>query len=176
MMMLVKIILSIPIGIGLVYPFIQADAAGGILNEIRFLGFYGSILFIALFLLLVLFYIFDLIKTLKLVSPSARKAQPNSVWLMFLLPYNFIEDFFIVANVARSLEAEAAINPALASFKSFGMVSGLGWCVAQIISLIPHSLGSLAGLMAMGLWGWHWAFIRRVNKVLIVSNSQVQHR
>ena len=176
MMMLVKIILSIPIGIGLVYPFIQANAAGGILNEIRFLGFYGSILFIALFLLLVLFYIFDLIKTLKLVSPSARKAQPKSVWLMFLLPYNFIEDFFIVANVARSLKAEAAINPSLASFKSFGMVSGLGWCIAQIISLIPHPLGSVAGLVAMSLWGWHWAFIRRVNKVLIVSNSQVQHR
>ena len=131
---------------------------------------------VLLFLLLVFFYILDLIKTLKLVSPAARKAQPKSVWLMFLLPYNFIEDFFIVANVAKSLEAEAAVNPALASFKSFGMVSGLGWCVAQIISLIPHPLGSLAGLMAMGLWGWHWAFIRRVNKVLIVSNSQVQHR
>jgi hypothetical protein len=85
---------------------------------------------------------------------------------MFLLPYNFIEDFFIVANVSGSLKAEAAASPALPRFRSFGMISGIGWCAAQIISLVPNQLGSIAGIVAIVLWAWHWAFIRRANAAL----------
>jgi hypothetical protein len=174
---LLKALLCIPIGIGLAYPLLFAppEAPVGILGELQMFGPLGSALVIAAFLLLILFYALDLIRTLKLVSPAARTARPGSVWLMFLLPYNFIEDFFIVAHVARSLRAEAAINPALAGFTkggsqpSFGMISGLGWCSAQIVSLIPNALGSAAGLLAIGCWVWHWAFIRRVNAALAKS-------
>lgn len=172
MITLFKVLLSIPIGVGLVYPFWQSDVTGGILAELRFFGTVGTFFFIAIFLLLVYCYIQDLIKTLERVSPASRKAKPNSVWFMFLLPYNFIEDFVIVSNVTKSLEAEATVNPALASFKSYGMVSGLGWCIAQIVSLIPNELGSLAGLAAIGFWIWHWVFIRRVNKVLATHREQ----
>ena len=168
---LLKVILSIPIGIGLAYPFLRPDVPGGILGELNIFGPVGSLVAIAVFLLLVLFYVLDLIKTLKLVSPASRKARPNSVWFMFLLPYNFIEDFFIVSNVAKSLKAEAARNPALATFKSFGMISGLGWCTAQVVSLIPNQIGSAAGLIAIGFWIWHWVFIRRANGVLSKSNT-----
>lgn len=166
---LLKLVLSIPIGIGLAYPFVRPDIAGGILGELRIFGPVGSLVAIAAFLLLVLLYALDLIKSLHLVSPASRKAVPNSVWFMFALPYNFIEDFFIVSNVAKSLKAEAAVNPALASFKSFGMISGLGWCAAQVISLIPNRVGSVAGLVAIGFWIWHWVFIRRVNSALLKS-------
>jgi hypothetical protein len=166
MSLLLKILLSIPIGIGLVYPFFGSDVSGGILGELKVFGPVGTVLVILVFLLLVFFYARDLVRTLRLVSPAARKARPGSVWLMFLLPYNFIEDFVIVANVARSLEAEAAVNPALAGFRSFGMISGIGWCAAQIVSLIPHPIGSAAGLLAIVFWVWHWVFIRRANSVL----------
>jgi len=168
---LLKIILSIPIGIGLAYPFLLPDASGGILGELKIFGPVGSVVAIAAFLLLVLFYALDLIRSLKLVSPASRKAKPNSVWFMFLLPYNFIEDFFIVSNVAKSLKAEAAINPALATSNSFGMISGLGWCIAQVVSLIPNQIGSVAGLVAIGFWIWHWVFIRRTNSILFKSNA-----
>jgi hypothetical protein len=168
---LLKIILSIPIGIGLVYPFFVPDAAGGILSELKIFGPIGSIVAALVFVALVLCYALDLIKSLQLVSPAARTASPNSVWLMFLLPYNFIEDFFIVANVAKSLKAEAAANPALATFKSFGMISGMGWCAAQVVSLVPNQIGSAAGFVAIGCWIWHWVFIRRVNNILSKSGS-----
>lgn len=170
-MTLLKIILSIPIGIGLLYPFLQPDASGGILAELQFFGPVGSLLAIAVFLLLVFFYARDLINTLQLVAPASRKASPNSVWWMFVLPYNFIEDFFIIANVAKSLEAEAVSNPALGGFGSYGMKSGLGWCSAQVLSLIPHLLGSIAGLVAIFCWVWHWRFIRRVNRALLLSRT-----
>lgn len=169
MPILLKAFLSIPVGIALVYPFVRPGASGGILRELEIFGPGGAIAAIAVFLLLVLFYAMDLIRCLRLVSPASRAAKPGSVWLMFLLPYNFIEDFFIVASVARSLKAEAAINHALARFRSFGMISGVGWCVAQIVSLVPNQFGSAAGLVAIGFWIWHWAFIRRINRVLIQS-------
>ena len=171
MLTLFKVMLSIPIAIGLVYPFTGSGSSGGILRELEIFGPTGVVAAIIVFLALVLFYALDLIKSLKLVSPTSRKAKPNSVWFMFLLPYNFIEDFFIVCNVAKSLKAEAAINPALATLKSFGMISGLGWCTAQIISLIPNQIGSAAGLIAIGFWIWHWAFIRRANRILIDSHA-----
>lgn len=170
-LILLKVILSIPVGIGLAYPFLRPDVPGGILAELKIFGPVGSVVAIAAFLLLVFFYALDLIRSLKLVSQASRKAKPNSVWFMFLLPYNFIEDFFIVSNVAKSLKAEAAVNPALATFKSFGMISGLGWCAAQVISLIPNQIGSGAGLVAIGFWIWHWVFIRRVNSALIKSGA-----
>ena len=163
---LLKIILSIPIGVGLAYPFLRPDTSGGILGELKIFGPTGSMVAMATFLLLVLFYALDLIKTLKLVSSSSRKTKPNRVWFMFLLPYNFIEDFFIVCNVANSLKAESMVNPALAKFKSFGVISGIGWCSAQVVSLIPNQIGSVSGLAAIAFWIWHWVFIRRANRAL----------
>lgn len=168
---LFKILLSIPIGIGLAYPFLQEEASSGLLGELKVFGPIGSVVAIAVFLLLVLFYALDLIRSLQLVSPASRKASPGSVWWMFALPYNFIEDFFIISNVAKSLKAEAAINPALAGFRSFGMVSGSGWCIAQIISLVPNQLGSAAGLIAIVFWVWHWVFIRRANAALASAHA-----
>lgn len=129
--------------------------------------------FALVFLALILCYALDLIKCLKLVSPAARAATPQSVWLMFLLPYNFIEDFFIVANIAKSLKAEAAVNPALATLQSYAMLPGLGWCTAQVISLVPNVLGSVAGLVAIGCWICHWLFIRRANKLLSAAGTSL---
>ncbi len=165
-LVVLKIFLSVPIAFGLADPFLYPEAAGGILDEFKIFGPIGTAIAIAVFLMLVFFYARDLMKTLQLVSPESRKAPPKSVWLMFLLPYNFIEDFFIVANVANSLKAEAVVNSSLAHFKSFGMVSGIGWCMAQVISLIPNQIGAAAGVLAMILWIWHWIFIRRANRAL----------
>ncbi len=171
MLTLLKIILSIPIGFGLAYPFINPNISGGILGELQIFGPIGSIVALVVFLVLIFFYARDLIKSLHLVSPTLKIVNPNSVWFMFLIPYNFIEDFFIVSNVAKSLKAEAAINPKLAKLKSFGMFPGIGWCTAQIISLIPNQVGSIAGLVAITFWVWHWILVRKANHILIESNK-----
>ncbi|WP_254617378.1 hypothetical protein [Burkholderia metallica] len=166
---ILKAILSIPIAFGLAYPLVYPSKDGGVLGEIAVLGTIGSIVVIAVFLALVYAYASDLRTTLKSVNRGSRVAEPNSVWFMFLLPYNFIEDFFIISNVAKSLEAESRINPALSGLRSFGRISGIGWCLAQVLSLIPNTIGSLAGGVAVFLWVWHWAFVRRTNKMLAGS-------
>lgn len=162
----VKIVLTIPVAYALAYPFLNPDVSGGIFKEFEVLGLVGSIIFAAVFLVLVFLYCRDLSRSLALVRPSARTASPRSVWLMFLIPYNFVEDFFIVANVANSLRAEAKSNEALQPFRCFGMVAGLGWCSAQIVSLLPNEVGSVAGALALPLWIIHWRLIRRVNAAL----------
>jgi hypothetical protein len=36
----------------------------------------------------------------------------------------------------------------------------------QIVSLIPHEIGSLAGFLALPFWVVHWRLIRKVNRAL----------
>lgn len=170
MLLFVKLKLSIPIGIALLYPLLQPEATGGILAELK--GF-GAVAFAIafVFLLLVVFYARDLARTLSMVSLESQVAKPASVWLMLLLPYNFIEDFFIVVHVAKSLELEAQRHPALSRFKSFGLASGITWCSAQIVSLLPNEFGAAASFVAVMGWVWHWIFIRRVLRAL-ATNSQ----
>lgn len=156
-----KLVLTAGVGGALWHAFRVAPEGRGIFGEIALFGPYGAMVAVLLFLALVFFYCRDLGRTLAAVAPAARTAAPASVWWMFVLPYNFIEDFFIIHNVSASLRAEARRNPALAGWRRFGEWSGLGWCGAQIVSLVPNLLGSAAGLIALVLWLSHWRLIRR---------------
>ncbi|WP_310428920.1 hypothetical protein [Chamaesiphon sp. VAR_48_metabat_135_sub] len=167
---LVKIALTIPVAYALTYPFLHPTVAGGVLKEVMMLG-WGGIMTTIGFLVLVFLYCRDLQLSLSLVSPAARQAAPRSVWLMFLFPYNFVEDFFIIANVASSLRKESERNSKLQLFKSFGLVTGLGWCTAQIVSLLPNAVGAVAGMLALPFWIAHWVLIRRVNASLAAGNE-----
>lgn len=166
MLLALKLLLTLPVAYALAYPLLNPAAGAGVFRELALAGPIGSIAIGIVFLAAVAFYCRDLQRTLALVSPPARAATPRSVWLMFVIPYNFVEDFFIVDNVAKSLEREAQHNAALQPFETFGRRSGLGWCSAQIVSLVPHEVGSLGGLAALLLWVVHWRLIRRVNHAL----------
>jgi hypothetical protein len=85
---------------------------------------------------------------------------------MFAIPFNLVEDFFIVVAVANSLEAEKKSNPRLASISDFGMVSGIGWRIAQVLSFVPGLVGQAAGLLGMVLVVYHWAQITKINKLM----------
>lgn len=133
----------------------------GILREVTAFGGLVAGLVAATFFALVVAYARDQQRLLHAIPADQRAAQPNSVWWMLVIPYNFTEDFFIIHNIARSLERVAASRPDLAGrLGQFGRRSGLGWCALQIGSLVPHDLGSLAGLLALPLWLWHWRFVR----------------
>lgn len=166
-LVILKVVLTIPVVYALAYPFLYPDANAGVFREVQMLGVTGSVMLGLLFLSAIVLYCRDLQKTLSLLPEQSRVASPRSVWWMFFMPFNFVEDFFIVANVARSLRNEAQINPVLAGLKNFGLWSGIGWSTAQIISLIPHDLGSLGSVFALLFWVVHWRFIRQVNVRLL---------
>ena len=88
---------------------------------------------------------------------------------MYLIPFNFIEDFFIVIDIANSLKNEMQTNKKLVRFGDFGLTLGIGWSVAQLFSFIPNIAGQISGLVGLVLWGIHWIVILRINKELVLE-------
>lgn len=164
----VKLILTAGV-VGLIAWSLQRPDAG-ILKELLIAGPWGAAAVAAVFLTGVFFYCRDLEAVLHAVPTRSRAASPRSVWYMFLIPYNFVEDFFIVWNISQSLAAEAEHQPALRGAGRFGLVSGFGWCALQIVSLIPTELGSIGGFAALPLWLWHWRYMRRMRRQLRLSH------
>ena len=88
------------------------------------------------------------------------------------MPFNFVEDFFIVINIANSLEEEKKNNETLKNISDFGMVSGIGWSIAQLMSFIPNMVGQISGLIGMLLLAYHWLHISKINKLLTEKVSK----
>jgi len=171
----VKIVLTLLVVAAFLLPIFHPSLSSGFLEEMEVLGVGWALGVLAIFLVFVFFYCKDLQKTLELIVPENRTAAPRSVWLMFLIPYNFIEDFFIVHNVSTSIRAESKTNPALNQLRYFGFISGIGWCTAQIFSLAPGYVGKTASLLAIIFWIVHWRFIRSINSCLnTTSNTSSQ--
>lgn len=168
MRLLLRSCLTVPVVALLVWPALE-PGAGGFFTETERLGSWGLVL-AASFLTCVVLYCRDLERLLVAVDPPARAASPRSVWLMMLVPFNFVEDFFIVENLARSLEAQWRSKPRFAMHGT-GRALGLTWCSLQIVSLLPSELGLVAGALAVPPWLLHWAFVRRVRRDLVTSGS-----
>lgn len=160
-----KLLLSVLVGYALIYPFLQPEPVG-IAKELAMLGLAGALGVAAVFFAAVVWYAADLRAVLQLIAPGQRAAAPNSVWWMLVLPYNFIEDFFIIAAVTRSLRQMAAVTPALQQLAGFGAGTGFGWCAAQLGSLLPNQAGSGFAIIALVCWLLHWRFIRQAKRLL----------
>lgn len=147
-------------------PYFDNSTNDSVLNEIFRVGILPSFLTIGAFFIMVGFYCRTLERCLTLIKPENRKAKPTSVWYMFAIPFNFVEDFFIVINVANSLDEEKKTNIKLTNISDFGMISGIGWSIAQVLSFIPNFVGQIAGLLGMILVIYHWTQIAKINKLL----------
>lgn len=165
----VRLMLTVLLVAWAALPFINGDSNDSALGEIFKIGVLPSLGIIAAFFVMVAFYCRTLQRCLTLIRPENRKAAPRSVWYMFAIPFNFVEDFFIVIDIAQSLEAEQKTNPALRNATDFGMVSGIGWSIAQVLSFIPNTVGQIAGLLGMIWVIYHWWLIAQYNKQLAAS-------
>ena len=150
-------------------PYFENTDSGNALEALFGFGVMWSVVIFILFFGMVAFYCKTLQKCLELVKPENRKAAPHSVWYMFFIPFNFVEDFFIMINISNSIEQEAKTNPKLSGIKDFGMITGIGWGIAQIISFVPNYIGQVAGALGLVLVIVHWLFIIRINRLLTGS-------
>lgn len=135
----------------------------GILGEIGALPPVGAAALVIAFFGAVAVYCGALQRTLTSVRADARTASPASVWWMFAIPYNFIEDFFIVRAVGTSLASDGRLPARRVRMWS---VLGYGWCALQILSLFPGSAGLLGGATALPVWVAHWALTVRFRREL----------
>jgi hypothetical protein len=162
----IRISLTVLLMLSAFLPYYDKEAINPQAALLRSIGNVNLGLICSAFLGMVALYCRDIQTCLNLVSPENRKMSPKSAWRMFLLPFNFVEDFFIVISLSNSIEAEARVNPKLASLKDFGMVSGIGWSIAQVLSFIPNDIGQVAGLFGFVLVVVHWIFIRKIIALL----------
>ncbi len=163
---LVRLTLTMLIVAWAILPFIDSTTSESVLGEIYSIGIVWTVFIIISFFIMVAFYCRTLQKCLMLIQKENRKTEPHSVWYMFAIPFNFVEDFFIVINIANSLEEEKKTNDALKNISDFGMVSGIGWSIAQVLSFIPNMVGQIAGLVGMVLVIYHWLHIAKINRLL----------
>ena len=164
--LLIRLVLTLLLVAWALLPFLNNSANESALGEILKIGIVWIVLIIAGFFIMVAFYCRTLQKCLTLIKQENRKTEPNSVWYMFAIPFNFVEDFFIVIDLANSLEAEKKTNNKLKGLSDFGLVSGIGWSIAQVLSFIPSFVGQIAGLIGMILVIYHWIHIWKINKLL----------
>ncbi len=160
---IVKIMGTMGIVVLLSYPLWAPQWGRGILGEVAALPMPAGIVAVAAFFGLVALYCRTLQRTLMVVRADARAASPASVWWMFAIPYNFIEDFFIVRTVAASLSLDAYLP---ARWRNVWSALGYGWCGLQILSLFPGAAGYVGGTVAVLLWVVHWVMTIRINRIL----------
>ncbi|MEU4622769.1 hypothetical protein AB0G04_22710 [Actinoplanes sp. NPDC023801] len=163
---MVRVLGTTGVVILLSYPIWAPQWGSGILGEIAGQPLWASVAIVAGFLALVALYCRALHRTLSLVRPGARRARPASVWWMFAIPFNFVEDFFIVRAVGASLAAHGAGGAGRWTRL------GYGWCAFQILSLFPGPAGLAGGAVALPLWAAHWASTARLNRRLALALSQ----
>jgi hypothetical protein len=152
MRIVVKVLGTVAVVVLISWP----DWRRGILGEVAGQPVAVSALVVAGFFGLVAVYCAALQRTLTLV----RAPRPASVWWMFAIPYNFVEDFFIVGKVATALAADGRV-PA----RRWAVV-GQCWCALQILSLLPGVAGYAGGAAALPVWAAHWVMTARINRTL----------
>lgn len=157
-----KLALALPVAAAMLYPFATSEGRAGVLASLSSLGWWNFAAILVAFLIGIALYCRTLQRLLDAAKPENRAMNPRGVWLMFVPFYNIIEDFFIIRGVTETLRREAAGTPALAGTTRFGAFSGYGWCVAQVVALMPNRIGEGAALLALLLWLWHWGFAARI--------------
>jgi len=118
----------------------------------------------AVYLVVLIFYLLTLQKTLKRCSPESCAMQPGLVWLMVIPCFNLIWHFFVVINMAKSLSAEFKKRGIAVEDKP-GQTIGLIMCVCPVVAIIPF-VGCVAGPAGLVCWIMYWVKIADFSKKL----------
>lgn len=158
----VTLLLTIPVVVLLTQPLWAPQWGLGILGELTALGPWGAIAAVAVFFGLVALYCRSLQRLHDAVPLRLRRRSSRSIWLMFALPLNFVEDFFIVADIGAALAQTGLPRQRVRLWSTLGH----GWCALQIASLLPGPVGVGCGLLALIAWIAHWALTRSLRAQL----------
>lgn len=130
---------------------------------IMLLLFVMGFLFLAL-LIPKIFYLISLQKALNQCQPHNRLMQPGLVWLMLIPFLDLIWHFFIVVNMAGSLEKEFN-ERGIVSEPEPGKAVGFAMCICNACSLIPY-VNSVSWMAALICWIVYWVKIAECSRIL----------
>lgn len=163
-----SIILTIPVLALLTQPLWAPQWGAGILGEIAAFGPVGAVCALVVFFGLVALYCRTLARFVALVPENLRVGTPRSVWLMFAIPFNFAEDFFVVAAISASLRADGRVSDGR---RRLWAATGLAWCGLQIASLFPGPMGVLSGVLALLVWAGNWTHAALLRRSLATTTA-----
>jgi hypothetical protein len=115
----------------------------------------GIISFVILIALVpTIFYLCTLQKALNRCQPQNRAMQPGLVWLNLIPFFSMIWHFFVVVNIAASLEKEYAARN-MDSEPAPGKAVGLAMCILNVCGAVPY-VGLLTGIGGFVCWIIYW--------------------
>ena len=115
-------------------------------------------------LVVAIFYILSLQKTLNKCAPENRAMQPGMIWLMLVPLVNLVWHFFVVINMAKSLGAEFQ-KRGMAEEPEPGKKLGMIMCILACCGIIPL-LGVLCSIGALVCFVMYWLKMAEFGKKL----------
>ena len=167
-MSLRTVLLTVPVLALLTQPLWAPSWGAGILGEVGALGIPGAIAATVVFFGLVALYCRCLQRLQERIAPEARSRSPRSVWLMFAIPFNFVEDFVIIADLGGSLRRDGRVPGPAVRVWTF---AGTTWCLFQIASLLPGTVGVASGALALAVWAGHWRHTAVIGRRLTAATT-----
>ena len=113
---------------------------------------------LAVYLIVMIFFLITLRDALRAVSPENRRMEPGQVWLLLIPLFNIIWQFFVVSRVADSLADEFWKRGIHGHEARPGHGVGIAYCVLGLCGWIPF-LGTFASLAALICWIVYWVKI-----------------
>lgn len=137
----------------------------GIMMILLVLGIFSLVLFIP-----TIFYLLTLQKALERCQPRNRMMQPGLVWLLLIPFFNLIWQFFVVVNLAGSLEKEFA-ERGMASEPEPGKPIGFAMCILNACGLIPY-VNAVTWIGGLVCWIIYWMKIAKYSRNLLFQSPE----
>jgi len=109
-------------------------------------------------------FLYTLHKALKNCAEENRRMKPGLVWLSLIPFFSFVWNFFVVARVDQSLEAEYAARGLAAAFNST-RAWGLAYAILAISVVLPV-VGPFLGVVLAVCWIVYWVKVAGLSRRL----------
>lgn len=131
----------------------------------------AGLVFIAVFVLVGVFFLLTLSRALRKCSLPSRTMEPGMVWLMLVPLVNLVWQFFVVLALSNSLGNEFRARGIVNVEPEPGKAIGIGMCVCGACSIIPL-LNLLALPAHFVLLIIYWAKIAAYSRLLDQARSE----
>jgi hypothetical protein len=110
-------------------------------------------------------YIPRLQRTFEKCSPASRTMSPGKVWLLLIPLFNDLWHFYVVSNLAKSLENEFKSMKVSNADSQAGKLVGFAMCILFLCSFVPK-IGLCCWFAGIVCWIVYWVKIEGYSRIL----------
>ncbi|MCK6641084.1 MAG: hypothetical protein L6Q81_13460 [Bacteroidia bacterium] len=106
-------------------------------------------------IVIAIFYLLTLSRTLALCAPQNRTIEPGQVWLQLIPIFGIIWNFIMVNRIADTLANEFRMRNIPSTEQRPGYQVGITMAICGAVGFIPY-IGTLAGIVQLIMWIIYW--------------------